>query len=308
MAKKEELTEVQAEMPDIPVEALPEEDIPAETPEVNPEDLEDIPAETGEDEVIDDLSEEATEEAGEKTAQTRLTEVVNRFYPDADTSTPETLMDSLLPLVESIVSFHDDLNEVVEEFPEFGDMVIGLRNGMTPQEAIATYFDVEQLTPPEDAPDFDAYSKAKDKRRKEVEQRKEKERSITKNIETTVSNIETYAEDKGWDKEKTIDFSKKIGELFSDWADGNLTVESLDVLNKGFSFDETIAEKDKELSTAVEDAIIAGRNEKIAKKRVTKETGDGLPRLANTGAVSEDKNEDKFTADLRKIADRKPVL
>ena len=40
------------------------------------------------------------------------------------------------------------------------------------------------------------------------------------------------------------------------------------------------------MADAVRDAEIAGRNEQIAKKRAGKETGDGLPKLSNTGSES----------------------
>jgi len=270
MAKKEDLTkngnDVQAPMPDTEVAATPTDtEVPVE------ENMNQEP--------------QPEENAGES-VKDKLIAIVQRFYPDSDVSTPEAVMASMLPLAENLVSFHDDLNEVVEEVPEFGDFLIGLRQGMTPQEAIAAYFDPETLTPPEEAPDNSAYMKAKEGRRKTIEERKEREAQREKNIEGSAKNIQALAEKRGWDEKKIKEFENKVAGLFNDWADGTLTPASLEVLEKGFSFDTALSDKEREMKEAVEDAKIAGRNEQIEKKRAKKETGDGTPKLSNTGSAT----------------------
>jgi hypothetical protein len=295
--KKEQLKEpvdTSAEVAEAPPMEMPE----AEAPEA---------VET-KDSPDSELLEAEAESSPGVDAKEALAAVVKRFYPDADTATPESLMAALLPLVESIVAFHDDLNEVVEEFPEFGDFIIGLRNGLSPQEAIAMYFDPESLTPPEGAPDNEKVQMAKEERRKFLDEQKSKKAKIDENIQGSMKNIEALAKSRGWDEEKTMAFGDKIAGLFTDWADGQLNPESLEVLEKGFSFDETVAAKDSEKEAAVEDAKVAGRNEQIAKKRMTKETGDGLPKLTNTGSSDKKENKDKFTSGLERIANRKSIL
>jgi len=51
-----------------------------------------------------------------------------------------------------------------------------------------------------------------------------------------------------------------------------------------------------------------GRNEQIEKKRASKETGDGIPKLASTGSLPPKKEEDTFTTGLKEIANKKKVI
>ncbi len=251
---------------------------------------------------------EATDEKGN--VQEKLKGYVQRFYPDADVSTPEKLMSSLLPLVESTVSLHDDLYGVVEEFPEFGDFIIGLRKGYTPQQAIAMYFDPESLTPPEGAEDEETVIKAKEQRRKTVNGRKEKQSRIKGNEEVTAQNLISIKDELGLTDEQTMQLGKMAGEIFQDFLDDGLVKpENWKKLANGLRHEEVLSQKDKEKEEAIEDAKVAGRNEGIEKKRANKEKGDGLPKLTNTGGVKEKVNdEDKFTSDLRKVTNKKRIL
>jgi hypothetical protein len=253
------------------------------------------------------------EEAGSEqtgNVEEKLKGYVQRFFPDADVSTPEKLMSSLLPLVESTVSLHDDLYEVVEEFPEFGDFIIGLRKGYTPQQAIAMYFDPESLTPPEGAEDAEAVNKAREQRRKAVGERKDKQKHLEGNKEVTAKNLISIKDELGLTDEQTMQVGKMAGEIFQDFLDDGLVKpENWKKLANGLRHEEVLSQKDKEKEEAIEDAKIAGRNEGIEKKRANKEKGDGLPKLTNTGGVKEKvSDEDKFTSDLRKATNKKRIL
>lgn len=207
--------------------------------------------------------------------------IVKRFYPEADTSTPEKLIAAVTPLVENIVSFHDDLNEVVEEFPEFGDFLIALRKGYTPAQAIAMFFDPDTLNPTDD--NDEGIMKAKQHRRKAVDERNARMTQIDTNIEGSLANIQALGKAEGWSPEQIDKFADNIAALFNDWADGNLTMESLESLKKGFSHDDKMKEKDEEIEKAFQDGEVSGKNKKISKKRASRERGDGLAHLSNTG-------------------------
>jgi len=272
---------------EIPVaESLEEPPISAEVPEA---DQEEVPGATG--------------------AQEKLTEYIIRFFPDADVSTPEKLMESLLPLVEKTVSLHDDLYQVVEEFPEFGDFLLGLRKGYTPQQAMAMYFDVESLTPPEGAEDEEAVMKAKETRKKTVNERKSKLENIEKNKVVSAQNLINIKDELGLDDATTMEVGKMAGEIIQDFMqDGLIKPENWKKLANGLRHEVVVSEKEKEKETAVEDALVKGRNEQIEKKRINKESGDGLPKLASTGSLTPEKKEDQFTTGLKKIANKKSIL
>lgn len=215
----------------------------------------------------------------------KLKDFVLRFNPDADVSNTNTLLASLVPFVESIVSFHDDMNEVVEEFPEFGDFIIGLRKGFTPQESAARYLDIEGLMPPEGADDFEAVQKAKAERRKKVEERKAWESKLPENQEVTSKNFQAVVTELGLNDTEAQSIVDNLEAILKDAKDAVISKEHWKMLANGLRHETVIAEKDKEMEQAVEDAKIAGRNEQIEKKRITKDTGDGLPNLTNSGTT-----------------------
>lgn len=216
----------------------------------------------------------------------KLKDVVLRFNPDADISSTDALFASLEPLVMSIVSFHDDMNEVVEEFPEFGDFIIGLRKGFTPQEAAARYLDIEGLMPQEGADDFEAVQKAKAERRKKVEGHKAWESKLPENQEVTSKNFQSVATELALNEIEQQSIVDNLEAILKDAKDAVISKEHWKMLANGLRHETVIAEKDKEMEQAVEDAKIAGRNEQIEKKRITKDTGDGLPNLTNSGTTT----------------------
>ena len=230
----------------------------------------------------------------------KLSNLIKPIMPEADLSTPEAVLTATVPLVEEIVAFNKDMVEVIDEVPEFGDMLIYIRKGYTPQEAYHMSFDMEEMTPPAGAPDYEGVMKAKEARRAAVEGKKKRMAEINMNIDGSVQNIAALASSKGWDEAKAMEFSDKVAGLFNDWADGKLSPESLAVLEKGFGYDNDVA-------ASYEDGMVAGKNAQIEKKRVTKETSDGLPKMSNTGTTP-GKKPDTFTTGLEVIANRKPVI
>lgn len=279
MADKEKIKEVE----DTSTEQVVTPETPPEAPpETPPETVNQPPPEP-----VGDIAETLKENS----AQKKLEEVVLRFNPDADVSSTDALLASLLPLVESIVAFHDDMNEVVEEVPEFGDFIIGLRKGYTPQQAFAMNFDVDNLMPPEGAEDYEAVQKAKTDRRKRVDEQKAWEAKLPENQEVTSKNFAKVAGELSLDDATQKSIVDNLEAILTDAKDGVISAEHWRMLANGLRHETVIAEKDKEKEQAVEDARIAGRNEQIEKKRMTKDTGDGLPKLTNSGSTTTKKRK-----------------
>jgi len=302
-------------------EASPQTTTEKITETVNPPETGDIsPGVSSEESALEDMDESPVSETTEKPSEMetvqgqtgnveeKLKGFVTRFYPDADVSTTEKLMSSLLPLVEKTVSLHDDLYQVVEEFPEFGDFILGLRKGYTPQQAIAMYFDVESLTPPEGAEDEEAVRTAKEERRKKVETEKSRLAKIPENQELTSKNFAEVVKELSLNDEDQKSVIDNFESILNDAKDGIVSKDHWKMLVNGLRHEAVLSEKEKEKEAAVEDARIAGRNEQIEKKRANKETGDGIPKLASTGSVPPKKEEDEFTAGLKKIANKKKVI
>lgn len=241
----------------------------------------------------------------------RVASIVKKFYPDIEIDTaivlqPEVsaMLEKLLQPIEGIVQFHDDFDKVVDEYPEFGDFVIALRNGYAPYEAFVEHLQPEE--PGEGAPDYEGSVKAREARKTAVNERKTRMATVETNVQGSIENIRKLGESKGWTPEQTTEFENNLAALLSDWGDGNLTMPSLENLAKGFAFDTIVKQKDAEIEQAFEDGNIAGKNAKIAKTRATRETGDGLARMTGTGTT--EKTPDKFTTGLERIANKKSII
>ncbi len=253
---------------------------------------------------------ETTETPSSDGTKEKIIAIIGEIDSGADFTDESVFLESILNALNSYKSVQDRLKESVEEFPEFGDLLSGVLRGMDPNEAIARYYDVENMAPPEGDPQFEKYNAAKAERRSSIEAMNARKKQLEDNQQVSVDNVRKFMEAKGWDKDKAIGFLDKVETLQSDLFDGKLSDNHLVVLEKGFGYDDMIAEKDKEKELAVEDAMIAGKNEGIKERRSKQETGDGLPKLANSASVADTTKpaKDQFTNGLEQLANRKRII
>lgn len=191
------------------------------------------------------------------------------------------------------------LAEVMEDYPEFAEIISDLQNGVELRVALARQFDPEDLVvEPGEYAETD-WNKAKEERaqrRKEAQERMERYNS---NMTETVSLINSMKE---WDDDKEEEFAQWLGSSFTDIAQGKITPELLKKLRHGFIFEEAVDEARKE-------GEIEARNSEIEAKRIKKATaGDGMPQPgASSGPrVEEEAPEeyDPFGDVDRRITDR----
>ena len=291
MAEEKELLEkVPEQNAEVPVEQVEQ---PIEQTEVPTDQPDPIPEETTETPEDNNLG--------------KLKDAVLKFNPEADVSTDEATLNAVVELVGSLVALHDELDSVAEEFPEFGDFIIGLRKGMTPAQAIAAYFDPDSLVPPEDADDYEGFATARDERRKKIDERNAWEEKLPENQELTMKNFSSVSSKLGLDQATQELIVSNLEAILTDAKDGVINPENWEMLANGLRYKTALADKDKEMEAAVEDAKIAGRNEQIEKKRMKKETGDGLPKLSTSGEAQKASKKNELTG-LEALANRKSIL
>ncbi len=265
-------------------EDVKKKELPAET-QVVPEAPEPVPEEST------DAAGKIPAEPADNGVKDKIIAIISGINPDADLTNEAVFLESVLDVLTQYKSGQDRLTEAVEEFPELGDMLSGIFKGMDPNEAIARYYDVESMTPPEGAPDFEKIGTAKAERRKGVESRNARIKQLEDNQQVSVENVKKFMDSKSWSKDQAIGFLDKITGLQNDLFDGKLSEEHLVILEKGFGYDDMTTEKDKEKDQAYEDGVTAGRNQKIEKKFAGGDTGDGLPKLSNTGGMRKEKKK-----------------
>ncbi len=256
-----------------------------------------------------ELAKEAT--PGETNdGKTKTIDLLKKHDINVDTSDEGKIWDTIFSLLSTLFSTQDWLVESIDEFPELGDMLSGIHKGMTPSEAMARYYDLETLTPPEGAPDYEKYQGAMAERKKEVEAKKAKKKQLKDNEQVSIQNLNEFIKEEKMEPQKAVEFFDKVIELTSDAFDGMLSKEHMKVLKKGFGYDDMIAEKDKEKELAIEDARVAGKNEGIKERRAKRETSDGVPKLTNSASVPDTtkKPKDQFTTSLEQLANKKKIL
>lgn len=241
-------------------------------------------------ETVNETADTPTPEVGEgEDVKGQIIALVNEFVPGEDSGTEENFLPATLKALTILSNLHNKLLQVVEEFPEFGDFLNAVLKGMDPEEAVARYFDAENLTPPEDAPNYEKYTQAKADRRKGIDELNVRKQTLMDNEQTSIKNVNAIIEKRGMEPEAAQQFIDNVADLSKDLFDGLLSENHIDVLLKGFDFDTMVQQKDQEVESAFEDGTVAGRNEQISKKRAGAEKGDGLVRLSNTGSLDDEK-------------------
>jgi hypothetical protein len=240
-----------------------------------------------EDTAIENTESEAVSETGEGDIKGKIVAIINEFVPESETGDEENFIPATLKALTVLKTLHDKLLQVVEEFPEFGDFLNAVLKGMSPDEAVARYFDAENLTPPEDAPNFEQISTAKAERRKGIDELNARKQTLIQNEEISIKNVNDMIAKRGMDEESAKQFITDVADLSKDLFDGLLSENHIDVLLKGFEFPQMLEQKNQEIESAFEDGTVAGRNEQISKKRAGMDKGDGMVRLSNTGSSTD---------------------
>ena len=198
----------------------------------------------------------------------QLEAAIKKYLPDLDTTDLNT---AALEAINRLGGIHDKLLDVISEYPEFGQAVAAMLKGMNPAEAIARYMDIEDA--PEGAPDFDTIQKAKEEVKKSKTARAD---MLSKNEEMSIKNIQDFTAKSGFDDATAQVIMDKVYGIYEDVRDLNIKPETLDMVYKGLNADEDV-------KRAREEGEISGRNQQIEKRRTGMETGDGMPKLSNTG-------------------------
>lgn len=166
---------------------------------------------------------------------------------------------------------NDTLMDVLEEYPEFMEIIDDVKAGMDFRVALGKHFDPEDLRVEEDEDVVEDY-------RKVVEERKQRKQDAANRIAERENNwaetqkvFDTTREEIGWDEEKEEGFGTWLSDAINDIAMGKITPELMRKLRHGYIYEEAVAQ-------AREDGEIEGKNAAIEAKRVkAAESSDNMP-------------------------------
>lgn len=200
---------------------------------------------------------------------------------------------------------NENIWNMLDQHEELRSIFIDMDKGASFKEALARNVDLDGVTPMEDEPDFDAWQKAKEDRKKKTEDHKLFTKEYDSNIEKSIKNYETFAKERKWDDNSSKEFTGKVDAVMAELSKGIISNKFLTTMEKGLMYDEAVKD-------AAETGEIKGRNENIeAKREDNPKAGDGIPSLTNIGktdniekAQEQEKVPDVWTQDLNKHLQR----
>lgn len=154
-------------------------------------------------------------------------------------------------------------------------------------KAVSYIKDVVDLK--EGTPEYESYRKQVSERKERERKAEEALREYEENLEQSAETLKRFASENGMSEEEAVKFVNDITEALSEKLfSGRIDRDFLDKLYKVFNYDAQIA-------TATESGRIAGRNEEIDKRRSRLKRGDGLPDIHPSGTAVD--AEDKSVSD-----------
>ncbi len=253
---------------------------------------------TKEEPQAEEMPPQPTEQPETETPETgendKVKQYVDRFSPGADISTPEAQVQALLGLLDKMVPAYDKFMDVALVSNEAAGFLADLVETGDVADALAGNFSLEEIQAAYEEAEEGGHEKAKKKFSSKLAETKKRHESIKKNMEMSLKDIAEFEEDhKDWAPEKAEAFEKHVLKIIEDGNSGLIAKDTLLALEKGFKYDDDVA-------NAHETGRVAGRNEKIVTQKPSKEKTDALLPEANAGISSEAKPKPKAILEPRK--------
>lgn len=246
-----------------------------------------------------------------------VTEVIIESQPVETPTTvnePEETLDTLRAFVEEKYgeAFEDDagllafirtkldnavsgdtiIGEILAEYPELYAVIQDLDAGKPFEVALAANVDVESLKPLEGDEDFAAYEDARKSRMERKQKADEHKARFESNREASQQIIADYFAERTMDEAAGEAFANYIDTMISDYLDGKVTRDFLDVFYRGMHYNDDV-------EAAREAGAIDAKNARIDAERETRAAQtDGMPSPGSamaTPSYGELEEEDLFS-------------
>lgn len=196
------------------------------------------------------------------------------YYRDAN-----SLLDSLVKDSKSFKDLSQKLSARLDKDPREAEVMLDWLDGTDIRVAIARHMGQEALTVPEEgSEEYEAFTKAGEDRRKELDDMKTKVDTYRSNVDASTADLDAIAEENQWSEEERADVESYIANILEKVYSGRMDKDFFNGILKARNYD-------KDIAGAREQGQVEGRNEKIeAEKR--HHAGSGLPNAATGGSTS----------------------
>lgn len=212
---------------------------------------------------------EAAEEAPMETLDTLKSFIADRFgeafESDAD------LLTFVKQKLDNTASGDSVIGEILAEYPELYAIIQDLDAGKPFEVALAANVDVEDLKPLEGDEDYAAYEEARNSRNSRKQKAAEHKARFDSNREESLQILQDYFAEKTMDEKAGEAFANYIDGMITDYLDGKVTRDFLDVFYRGMHYGEDV-------EAAREAGAIDAKNARIDAEREKRSTQtDGMP-------------------------------
>jgi hypothetical protein len=237
-------------------------------------------------------------------------ERLSKAYPDRKFEKPEDYDAALNEHLDGLEGYKErgqlanqKLIALFQSEPQVGEICRDMIAGATFREALARHVSPDDLQAVEGDPDYEGWNKNKTAREESLAKSQADEDEVNKNLEISKGEIEAFAAENNLDEEGVQTFLGKIDDLVANVKRGKISKS--DLQNMKIALDH-----DGDLVKATEQGVIAGRNQKIvAQKEEAKNTGDGLPKIAQSSGLPETKTPPTdYMSDLVNRTNKKKYL
>ena len=208
-----------------------------------------------------------------------LVEILSRFMPEADVSTPEAQLSASLQLLKSFVPLHDKLYDLAETNPESAAALSDWLETGNLIKAIARNFGEEEKQALIEELEDESYEEDRGIYAEKNQKLKDRQSQLEKNKASSQMGAQEFVDEVGATEEQIQEFIPFVDKFITDCEDRNMSKENWLTLWKGFK-------RDSDVSEAETNGRIMGRNEKIvAEKKSRQDIAGVLPEINGTAAV-----------------------
>lgn len=251
----------------------------------------DVPGTTEEPVTLENTTPETTETAPvSPEPNSEITEILTRFLPDADVSTPEAIINSSLQLLKSFVPLHDKLYDLAKTNPESAATLSDWLDTGNLIKAIARNFGEEEKQALMEELADESYEEDRAMYSEKSKKRKDREKLLSDNISKSQISAQEFVDEIGATEEQIEEFKPFVDQFITDCEDRNLTKANWIIIWKAFKHDANVEE-------AETNGRIMGRNEKIvAEKKTREDIKDLLPEVSASADIKPKSEKQKSFA------------
>lgn len=228
---------------------------------------------------------EAPQETPAEAPPNPLRERMMKSRPDAKLETDEDIQNAIIGHMDDLEKYKGQaeaanakLLEVMDANPEIVDILRDLTKGATFAEALSRNVDIEDLTPAEGDPDYEAWGKNKASRLASKAEMEKRRQEFADNVKLSEQTVKEFAKEQGMTEAEAEKQLEAVEQLFSEMTSGKISKEFLMKMKKALSADQ-------EKEEAKNMGKIEGKNEAIIAHKTP--VGDGLPKLSGGGSMGE---------------------